>query len=147
MQYAEGKPGRIFYIRIEHGEELHAILMTFITKNNIRSGMVHIIGGVRNTGIVSGPKEDKVPSEPDFHEIPLAHEIIGTGIIRQGPDGPAMHLHIAAGRGDGSRVGCLRGTADVFLVIEVIITEFIGIALPMAFDPKTGLSLPVPETI
>ncbi len=147
MQYAEGKIGRVFYLRIDHGEDLHATLRTFIEQHDIQSGIIQMVGAVKNTSIVCGPKEDRLPPDPDFHEIAPAHEIIGTGFIRKGPDGPALHLHISAGRGDRVRIGCLRSKAEVFIVIEAVIIEFTGIALPVIHDSKTGIHLPEPENI
>ncbi|HQC35201.1 MAG TPA: DNA-binding protein, partial [Methanoculleus sp.] len=70
-------------------------------------------------------------------------ELIGFATIYPGDDGPSIHLHTAAGKGMRSLAGCLRDRAEVYLVIEAIITEFIGITAKRIHDEKTGVNLPV----
>ena len=145
MKYASGTCGRVFYLHIEHGEELYPTLTTFVRVHEIRSGLIHLIGGIRKGRIVAGPKEDILPYEALWEPVEMVHEIIGTGFIRKGEDGPAVHIHISAGKGDRAVTGCLRDLSKVFIIIEAVIIEFTGIELPMVFDKVTGIPLPYPE--
>ncbi|MDD1668834.1 MAG: DNA-binding protein, partial [Methanomicrobiales archaeon] len=59
-----------------------------------------------------------------------------------GEDGPAIHLHGSAGRGDRALTGCLRIRAETYLVMEVIILELAGLSIRRIRDEETGLILP-----
>ncbi len=144
MQYASGTQGRIFYIRFDHGEDLLAGLQSFIREHRIRSGVVNIIGALSQGNLVTGPKETVLPPDQVWQSLDEAHELIGIAVIRQGPDGPSLHLHTSAGRGSSSLTGCMRTGTQVYIVIEAIITEFSGFTITTRHDEKTGLDLPVP---
>jgi len=77
--------------------------------------------------------------------VVLAHELIGTGFIRTGDDGPAIHLHISAGRGDQVLTGCLRGEAEAFILVEAMIIECMGMNISMIYNKDTELMLPDPK--
>ena len=144
MRYTSGRCARVFYLHIEHGEDLVNTIRDFVSKQEIQAGIIHLIGAVRNARIVTGPKEDTLPPDPSFVSLQQAHELIGTGMIRTGSDGPEIHFHISAGRGETALTGCLRGESEVFIIIEAVIIEFSGMEIGMSHDPKTGLSLPDP---
>ncbi|WP_319578416.1 PCC domain-containing protein [uncultured Methanospirillum sp.] len=145
MQYASGSQGRIFYIRFDHGEDLLSGLHTFIREHRIGSGMIHLIGALSQGNIVTGPKETTLPPDPVWQSLDEAHELIGIAMIRQGPDGPSLHLHTSAGRGSSALTGCLRTGTQVYIVIEAVITEFSGFTITTGHDEKTGLDLPIPS--
>lgn len=144
MRYTSGRCARVFYLHIEHGEDPVKTIRDLVTEQEIQAGIVHLIGAVRNANVVTGPKEDILPPDPHWVSLQQAHELIGTGFIRQGSDGPEIHYHISAGRGNTTLTGCLRGESEVFIIIEAVIIEFSGMEIGMAHDPKTGLSLPDP---
>lgn len=147
MKYAAGTAGRVFYLHIEHGEDPIKIINSFVRENEIRSGVIHLIGAVKKGTLVTGPKEDVLPPDPHREDIGLAHEVIGTGFIRSGDDGPAIHLHVSAGRGGKALTGCLRETAEVYIIIEAVIMEFLGIDIPVVPDEKTAMMLPDPVSV
>lgn len=144
MQYASGRPGRIFYLRLDHGEDLLMVLQNFVSSHNIHAGIVHLIGAISEGTLVTGPKETTLPPEPVWYQLDGAHELVGTIMIRSDDKGPALHLHAAAGRGTESITGCFRKGTTVYIVVEAVIIEFEGFTLGMENDTQTGLPLPVP---
>ena len=52
-----------------------------------------------------------------------------------------MHLHASMGRGDNHIVGCPRGGASIFLILEVTIIEIEGIDAERKTDPASGFEL------
>ncbi|MDD3215898.1 MAG: DUF296 domain-containing protein, partial [Methanoculleus sp.] len=115
----------------------------FVAAMNVQSGMVHFLGAVRNATLVTGPKEAVIPPTPRREEIFGGWELLGFATIYPGEEGPSLHLHTVAGRGIRSLAGCLREKAEVYLVIEAIVTEFVGISARRLPDEKTGVDLPV----
>ncbi len=143
MQYSEGQIGRVFTIRVDDGEDLIREIRRFVAAMNIQSGMVHFLGAVRTATLVTGPKEPVLPPVPRREEIFGGWELLGLATIHPGEDGPSLHIHAATGRGIQSLTGCLRDKAEVYIVVEVIITEFIRITSRRLPDGKTGVDLPV----
>lgn len=147
MQYSEGQVGRIFTVRIDDGEDYLREIQRFVTAMNIRCGTIQFLGAVRSATIVTGPKELVIPPSPRAEEIFGGWELLGFATIYPGEDGPSIHLHTAAGKGIRSLAGCLREKAEVYLVVEAIVTEFVGISAKRILDPKTGVNLPVFDRI
>ncbi|MDD2787626.1 DUF296 domain-containing protein [Methanoculleus sp.] len=143
MQYSEGQVGRVFTVRIDDGEDFLREIQRFVAAMNVQSGMVHFLGAVRNATLVTGPKEAVIPPTPRREEIFGGWELLGFATIYPGEEGPSLHLHTVAGRGIRSLAGCLREKAEVYLVIEAIVTEFVGISARRLPDEKTGVDLPV----
>jgi len=143
MQYSEGQVGRVFTVRIDDGEDFLREIQRFVTAMNIQNGTIQFLGAVRSAKMVTGPKEPVIPPSPRGEEIFGGWELLGFATIYPGEDGPSIHLHVAAGKGIRSLAGCLREKAEVFLVIEAIITEFVGISARRLPDEKTGVNLPV----
>ncbi|MFH0968525.1 MAG: PPC domain-containing DNA-binding protein [Methanobacteriota archaeon] len=147
MQFASGSPGRIFYIRFDHGEDLLSGIQTFVAEHQIRSGIIHLIGAISEGTLVSGPKETVIPPDQVWQTLSEVHELIGTGMIRSGSEGPKVHLHAAAGRGESTLSGCFRKDTHVYIVIEAVIIEFSGFSVGYRWDEKTLLHLPDLEKI
>ncbi|WP_214019583.1 PPC domain-containing DNA-binding protein [Methanoculleus sp.] len=143
MQYSEGQVGRVFSVRIDDGEDFIGEIERFVAAMNIQSGMIHFLGAVRSAKIVTGPKEPVIPPSPRGEEIFGGWELLGFATIYPGEEGPSIHLHAAAGKGIRSLAGCLREKAEVYLVVEAIVTEFVGISARRLPDEKTGVNLPV----
>jgi predicted DNA-binding protein with PD1-like motif len=143
MQYSEGQVGRIFTVRIDDGEDYLREIQRFVTAMNIRCGTIQFLGAVRSATIVTGPKELVIPPSPRAEEIFGGWELLGFATIYPGEDGPSIHLHTAAGKGIRSITGCLREKAEVYLVVEAIVTEFVGLTAKRLPDEKTGVNLPV----
>jgi predicted DNA-binding protein with PD1-like motif len=141
MEYAVGKTGRIIAARLFEGEELYESIETIAKKENIESAAVFITGGFRKAKVVVGPKVEKPKIVPNFKEYKGAGEVLGVGTIYCDKDGPKLHIHTAIGRGNKQIVGCPRGGAKIFLVLEVTIIEIKGINASRKPDRKTGFNL------
>jgi predicted DNA-binding protein with PD1-like motif len=143
MQYSEGKVGRVFTVRIDDGKDFLQEIQQFVTSMGIQCGTIQFLGAVRSARLVTGPKEPVIPPSPHREEILGGWELLGFATIYPGDEAPSIHLHTAAGRGMHSLTGCLRDRAEVYLVIEAIITEFTGITAKRILDEKTGVNLPL----
>jgi len=141
LDYDIGKIGRVVVARGFEGEDVYAEIEGLAAKENIRSGVVFLVGGLRKGKIVVGPVNPTGPIEPNFREFDDAREIVGVGTIFRDETGPKMHLHAGIGRGDEAIVGCPRGGATVFCVLEVILLEIEGTSAQRLPDPATALKL------
>lgn len=146
MDWTQGTVGRVFFVRFDHGENIYAALTEFVRKQNIRTGVVQCMGAVHKVQCVAGPKEDTVPPKPDWQTVDSAHEVVGMATIAWNGEKPHIHMHAALGRGADAMVGCLRGTGEVFLVIEAIIFEFQGMTVARTEDTSLGIHKVVFET-
>jgi predicted DNA-binding protein with PD1-like motif len=146
MRYSEAKLGRVFYLRVDHGEDLLVSLESFITGMKISSGIIHFLGATREGRIVTGPKEAVLPPDPSFESYRGGWEVFGLATITPGSDGPHLHLHGSVGRMREVLTGCLREKAEAYIVVEAIIIELTGADIFRRNDPVTGLELPEPGT-
>ena len=80
------------------------------------------------------------PPVPSYHNVQEANEIVALGNITTKDDEPIVHLHSALGRLDKTRVGCIRKSADVYLTVECLITEFNQINLKRTANPDLGIN-------
>jgi len=143
MQYAEGKPGRIFLLRIDHGEDLVGTLRDFVIDHKVTCGYIRFIGALLSGQIVTGPEKPVLPPNPHFESFSGGWEVVGMATVTPGVDGPRLHLHASIGRGDQVLTGCLRGTITTYIIVEAVITEITGIEMSVEKDSLTGLVLPV----
>ncbi len=123
------------------GEDLYGSIESLAAQENLRSAVVLIVGGLRSAKVVVGPKDPHGPLEPTFEQFDDAREIIGVGTIFCDEDGPKLHLHGGIGRGKETLVGCPRGGARVFCVLEAVLFEIKGIDASRKIDPEFGLKL------
>lgn len=141
MEYAVGKTGRVIAARLFEGEDLYESIETLAKTENIESAAVFITGGFREAGVVVGPREEKPKIVPDLREFAGPGEVLGVGTIYCDDEGPKMHLHTAIGKGEKTTVGCPRGGAKTFLILEVTIIEIEGIQAERKLDENTGFKL------
>ncbi|MFA5423920.1 MAG: DUF296 domain-containing protein [Phycisphaerae bacterium] len=141
MEYAVGKPGRIIAARLNEGEDLYQCIEKIAEDEKIDCAAVFITGGIRKANVVVGPKEEKPKIVGNFMEFTGPGEALGVGTIYRDDTGPKLHIHAAMGKGGNNIVGCPRGGADVFLILEVTIIEIKGIKAGRKFDPQHGLNL------
>lgn len=142
MKYAQGKTGRVFVARVEHGDDLLAELNQLAKKEQITAGVFFVIGALKEAALVAGPEECTRPPVPVWREFSDCRELIGTGTLFPGDGGePVFHLHGVTGKGDLTLMGCLRGESEVYLVAEVIILEITGSGAVKEFDPASGLKM------
>ncbi len=143
MKASEGKIGRVFMMRLEHGDIVPDCIEHFAEQNGVSSGYVLLIGGIGGGEIVSGPRRsDEMPPDPLLLPVDGAHEVLGGGILAPGEDGkPTLHLHAALGRAGKTMTGCLRPGVSTWLVGEAILYEIAGTGMLRVKDKKSGFML------
>ncbi len=127
MDYRTGSIGRILMIRFDHGDDFLEGLNDLVRKEKISSGWFQILGGVRQAGVVTGPKQPTMPPEPVWQDIDGAREVVGSGSVHMEGDTPRIHLHAAMGHHGETLTACIRKNTKVYLILEVILFELQGI--------------------
>jgi len=127
MDYRQGNINRVFAVRFDEGDDFLGELTGLIKKENIKSGWFHVIGGMREADVVSGPKEPVMPPEPVWKKVDGAHEVLGSGSIFWADDEPKIHLHAALGHHGDTLTACVRKGTKVYLILEVYIIEISGL--------------------
>ncbi len=141
MEYAIGKTGRIFAARLFEGEDLYECIHKIAIDENIKSAAVLITGGIRKADIVVGPKQEKPEIIGNKKKFAGPGEVLGVGTIYCDDEGPKLHIHTAIGKKDEVIVGCPRGNAETFLILEVTIIEIEQISGSRKPDRNSGLKL------
>jgi predicted DNA-binding protein with PD1-like motif len=141
MEYAVGKAGRVIAARLFEGEDLYECIEEIARKENVKSAAVLITGGFRKADVVVGPKQEKPRIVGDFRDFAGPGEVLGVGTIYCDDEGPRLHIHTAIGKGERTIVGCPRGGAKTFLILEVTIIEILGLKAGRKPDETTGLTL------
>ncbi|MEI7934407.1 MAG: PPC domain-containing DNA-binding protein [Chlorobiaceae bacterium] len=147
MKYSEARQGRVFVIRLEDGEIVHAMLEQFVKEHAIERASFFAVGGAdKGSLLVVGPEEGRSnPVIPMTHELYDVHEITGTGTIFPDDEGnPILHAHFACGREESSVTGCIRNGVRVWQVMEVILIELLENTATRQYDPQTGFKLLIP---
>ena len=142
MQYTEGKPGRVFIVRIDHGDDLIATMVQFLNDHQVTNGYIRFMGALQSGRIVTGPEVLSLPPEQHFESFSGGWEVIGMATITPDTNGPHLHIHASIGRGDRVLTGCLRGEIITYIIIEAVITELIGVDVQRGMDTVTGMRLP-----
>ncbi len=144
MKYTEANLGRIFILRLEHGDMLPDVIEEFAKNHQIKSAIVHFLGGAdTKSKIVVGP-EDGIAAEPRpmVTELLGTSEAIGTGtIFLDESDTPKLHLHAAFGRNRETVTGCTREGVKIWHIGEVVISELLHTKAKRKIDLKTGFEL------
>ena len=140
MDYRKGSIGRVFAVRIDHGEDVLGELSGLAVKEGIRSAFFIMLGAMGSADLVTGPKDKVVPPTVVWSKFDDAREILGAGNIFWENDAPKIHLHGAAGSSRGMTMGCIRKAAQAFMVLEVFIVEM-DIVAQRVFNEKIGFSL------
>jgi predicted DNA-binding protein with PD1-like motif len=127
MDYRKGTIGRVFIVRFDEGDLFLEGLLKIISEEKITSGWFHVLGGLREADVVTGPREPVMPPEPIWSEVRGARETMGTGSIFWDGEEPKIHLHAALGHHGDTLTACVRKGTKVYLVLEVVIFEIDGI--------------------
>lgn len=136
MKIQEGRVGRTFLVKFDHGEDLNQEILALAKKRKIDTAFIMLLGALRKGDMVTGPKECVVPPEPNWSSFTDGREIVALGTIICDEDGqPTLHLHGSAGREEQSLTGCLRAETEVYLVVEGLILELEGIRAQRVMDP------------
>lgn len=143
MQYSSGSVGRIFVLRFDENDTIYAEIETLAAREHIASAVIWLIGGVKNGGVVVGPRNtDERPLNSMAEFFTDGREICGIGtVFRTGSDAPKLHLHAAIGKGTITLTGCPRKGLESWLVTEGILLEMHGVAAKRLLDEKSGMEL------
>lgn len=144
MKYSEANLGRIFILRLEHGDRIPDVIEGFANEKEIESAIVHFLGGAdTKSKVVVGP-EDGTTSKPRpmVEELLGTSEAIGMGTLFLNEDNiPRLHLHSAFGRSRETVTGCTREGVKVWHIGEVIIFELLNTTAKRKIDLETGFEL------
>ncbi len=144
MKASQASLGRVFVLRLEHGEVLHECVERFAAEHGVRAAAVLALGGAdEGSRLVVGPERGSArPVVPLETLLGGVHEAAGTGTIFPDDTGaPVLHLHLAAGRQTEARVGCVRRGVLVWEVLEVVLIELVDTSARRTADPRTGFDL------
>ncbi len=141
MEYRVGKVGRTIVVKLDDNDNVYECVHRIARDENIRSAMVIAVGGVRRAKVVVGPENTTGKPVPVTREFDDAREVVATGTIFWDEQGPQMHIHMGFGRKDTVLVGCPRGGAEVFCILEVVIVELEGIDAERKLNPEYGFKL------
>jgi len=144
MKYSEANLGRIFVLRLEHGDKIPEIIEEFAQIQQIKSAVVHFLGGGDIASkVVVGPEDGTaVKPHPMVTQLVGTSEAVGVGTLFTNEEGLSkLHLHAAFGRNDKTVTGCIREGVTIWHIGEVIIFELINISAQRRIDPETGFEL------
>ena len=143
MKVCEGQIGRVFVIRLEHGDVVPEAIERFAEEKGVSVGHVILLGGIGDGEIVVGPRRsEERPPQPMLLPIDGAHEVAGVGVLAPCEDGkPILHIHAALGRSGQTVTGCLRPGVRTWLVGEVIVYEVLGTNAMRVMDQESGFAL------
>lgn len=143
MKVAEGTIGRVFVLRLEHGERLPDCVEAFAHERGVSRAFCALVGGVDKATIVTGPVDgEAVPPVPMLTALAGVQEVAAVGTLFPDADGrPRLHMHGAFGRGEEARVGCIRPGIDIWTIGEFVLIELQGLDMTRRRDPATGFEL------
>ena len=148
MKTSEGRIGRVFVIRLEHGDVVPECIERFAEEHGVSVGHVILVGGIGGGEVVVGPRRsEERPPEPMLLPIDGAHEVAGVGVLAPSEDGrPILHIHAALGRSGKTITGCLRPGVTTWLVAEAILYEILDAKVARLMDNESGFELLEPGT-
>lgn len=144
MKYTEAKQGRIFILRLEHGDIITDTIQKFAKEQNIRSAYVQIVGGAeKDSKLVVGPKDGEAAKpEKVYLRTDGVTEMFGVGTLFTNESGePKLHLHSSFGRGDKANTGCCWPGVITWHIGEVIIHELLTDKAGRKLNVENGFEL------
>ena len=140
MEYRTGSIGRVVSIRFDHGDDFFTGLREILLQEKIRKAWFQVIGALDRAGMVIGPKEAVIPPDPVWRDVDGASELIGCGSVYMDGDEPKVHLHGSLGEHGTTLTGCIRRDTRVYLLLEVVLFELIGIDALRPRDEVLGVN-------
>lgn len=144
MKYTEANLGRIFILRLEHGDKIPDVIEEFAGVNEIKSATVLFIGGSeQNSKVVVGPEDGMAsPPVPKVIDLPGVSEAVGVGTIFENESKvPKLHMHSAFGRNEQTLTGCTREGVTIWHIGEVIIFELTNSSAQRKINSTNGFEL------
>ena len=131
-------------IRLEDGDILHECIEKFARENDVKAGFLMAVGGAdKGSKLVVGPEEGRAENiNPMEYILDEVHEITGTGTLFPDEKGePKLHMHIACGRKETAKTGCVRKGVKVWHILEIVLVELTDTEAKRVMDEKTGFEL------
>jgi len=144
VQYSEGRVGRAFVIRLEHGERMPDVLEQFAREHGVTAGVAMMVGGADDKSrFVVGPEDGCAqPVVPMVNALVGAHEAAAVGTLFPDETGnPVLHMHAVFGRGDDAKSGCVRAGIVTWQILEIVLLELVGVSAARLPDEATGFRL------
>ncbi len=141
MEVHESGLGRIFLLKLAHGDDLLQEIKRFAVEHNLKAAWLLFLGALQRGRMVSGPAAPTIPPDPVWQAFSQGWELLGLGNLFWQEGAPALHLHGALGRGQATLTGCLRQDNEVYLVAEILVLELTGPAPHRCLDPALGVAL------
>jgi len=144
MQVSEGRIGRVFAIRLEHGDPMPQALEDLAAEKGVLSGLAVMVGGVDDgSRLVVGPEDgETLPPVPVVTALGGVHEAAAVGTLFPDESGkPVLHMHAACGRGEQTVTGCIRAGIVTWHVLEILLIEITGLDARRVLDPATAFKL------
>ncbi|MDK2893044.1 DUF296 domain-containing protein [Methanohalophilus sp.] len=140
MDYQGGNIGRVFVLRIDHGDNVLEEIEKFATAENITSAFMFMLGALSEGNVVVGPEKNQTPPTPIWFRFNNPHEVIGIGNIFKENGKTRIHLHAALGRNGNTSAGCIREKNETFMVTEIFVLEIQGMQAERIHDKERGFS-------
>ncbi len=144
MKYTEAGLGRIFILRLEHGDKIPDTIEEFAEKQKVDGALVFFLGGAeKDSRVVVGPKDGKEAKPvPMVTALKDVSEALGVGTLFLNQQRkPKLHLHSAFGREMDTVTGCTRQGVEVWQIGEAVILEMTNSSACRKVDPITGFEL------
>ncbi len=144
MKYSEANMGRVFVLRLEHGDMIPDIIEKFAGDQQVNGALVFFLGGAeKDSKVIVGPKDGKEAKPvPMITLLKDVSEALGVGTLFMNEEGrPKLHMHSAFGRERNTVTGCTRQGVEVWQIGEVVILELTGSAACRKVDAETGFEL------
>ena len=139
MKSKETTIGRVIIAKIEPNEDLFDSIKELIKKHKIKSGLINVIGALKQFTIGYFDIEKKEYSIKTFDEDIELISCMGNISFKENE--PIIHLHVSVGREDYSIIGGhLNQPSIVSITAEVYIYE-VNQVIMRANDPQFDLSL------
>ena len=123
---------------LKAGAKVPDEILSIARREKIATARVEAIGGVRKLKLAYFNHETKKYEEHDFNEFLEVTGMLGNITIKDG--GPFLHVHGNFGRGDLTVLGGHIMSAEVFPILEVVVTPTRNRAL-RKFDETMGLNV------
>lgn len=144
IKYTEANLGRIFILRLEHGDKIPDTIEEFARTKLINVAILHFLGGAdANSKVVVGPEDGTAPKPRKMvTELLGTSEAVGIGTLFLNEAGePKLHLHSAFGRDRNTVTGCTREGVTIWHIGEIVIFELLNSPALRKVDPGTGFEL------
>ena len=147
MIFSEASSGRIFVIRLEHGEILHKTIETFAKENDISAATLTVLGGADSgSKLICGADYSENGSLSPFTQmLDNINDIMGVGTLFPDAEGtPKLHMHISCGYNKSSITGCVREGVKVWQIMEIVLFELKHCSAKRLKDEATGFDFLAP---